>query len=141
MAEFALVLGLWTFALVVACAVADKSPSVLTFLGVLATMGFVLGYAWWFSHVMVDNGKWSAGKVAAFFVLLGLSYLLVPTGVKSGISVVTGILLRFLALVMRITLDAVKAAITFTTWTRVVLVTMGLIFLFVYAPHFYGYGD
>ncbi|RLI50479.1 MAG: hypothetical protein DRO73_03100 [Candidatus Thorarchaeota archaeon] len=67
--------------------------------------------------------------------------MLVPTGVKSGISVVTGILLRFLALVMRITLDTVKAAISLITWTRVVLVTMGLIFLFVYAPHFYGYGD
>ncbi|MHA1652887.1 MAG: hypothetical protein ACTSVT_02735 [Candidatus Thorarchaeota archaeon] len=70
-ADFTLVLGLWTFALVVVCAVADKLPGVLTFLGVLATMGFVLGYAWWFSHVMVDNQRWSAGAVAFFFLNVG----------------------------------------------------------------------
>lgn len=136
-AGFGLTIGLMTYGLMIVCAVADKAG----WTGVAAVivyMTIILGYAWWVSHGLVDNGQWAAGSAAAYFLILFGCYLGIAAGWKKIGGISGNIILGFLARIMKVSVEAIKGAVKFTNWSRVVFIIMALVFL-VYYLHFLTY--
>jgi hypothetical protein len=136
---FAFEISVWTLALIVACAVAEKIPT--GWLGIAAvvfSMGITLGLAWWHAHLLVDNGITNAGAMSWFFLVLSLSYFCMAAGYKKTGGIAAWVIFGFLGWLMGKSIDEIKALIQFTVWSRVVFAIMGVVFL-IYALHFYNY--
>ncbi|MFW9845734.1 MAG: hypothetical protein ACFFD6_03215 [Candidatus Thorarchaeota archaeon] len=136
---FAVEIGLWTLALIITCAVAEKIPTGWAAIAaVVSIMLLTLGIAWMHSHTLVDNGMWNAGAAAWFFLLLSLTYLCMAAGYKKVGGIAAYAIFAFLAFIMETSIEAIKAAIQLTVWSRMVFVTMAIVF-FIYYSHFYSY--
>jgi len=136
---FGLEMGLWTLALIITCAVAEKIPTVwLAIAAIAGVMAITLALAWVHSHQLVDNGIWTAGGASWFFLLLSLTYLCMAAGYNKIGGIAAYVLFGFLAFFMKTSIEAIKAAIQLTVWSRVVFVIMAVAF-FLYFAHFYAY--
>ncbi|NHJ12429.1 MAG: hypothetical protein EAX95_02080 [Candidatus Thorarchaeota archaeon] len=134
-------IALWIYALIMICAVAEKIPT--GWFGIVAVVGFMgitLGLAWIHSHLLVDNGIWTAGAAAWFFLVLGISCFCIAAGLKTIGGVGATVILKALAFAMKTTFEVIKAAIQFTVWSKSVFVILGVLFSCIYYPHFYNYG-
>ncbi|NHI83923.1 MAG: hypothetical protein EAX81_06450 [Candidatus Thorarchaeota archaeon] len=131
----------WIYALILACAIAEKIPTGWGEIAVVVgVMAITLGLAWWNAHLLVDNGIWAAGAAAWFFLTLGISCLCIAAGLKTIGGIGATAILKTLAWAMKTTFEAIKAAIQFTKWSRFVFVLLFVVFVTIYAPHFYNYG-
>ncbi len=139
-AGFSLAIGLMTYALMITCVVAQNPATGFWGIGaVVLGMLAIGGYAWWVSHGLVDNGQWTAGGAALFFFTLALAYFFIAAGLKKVGGISANVLLGFLGWLLGVSVEAMKAAVVFSVWSRIVFIIMGVLFI-VYTAHFLTYG-
>ncbi|MDF1539675.1 MAG: hypothetical protein P1Q69_12315, partial [Candidatus Thorarchaeota archaeon] len=139
-AAFKCSMGLWAFALLVACIVAENAV-LGAISAVVLTVIASLAYAWIGANLLVENGISSAGGMAVYFWILGVSYLAMAAGLKGVGNITSSVLSRILGYLLGITEEAMKAALKFTRATKIIFIMMGLVFIGVFFPYFLNYGS
>ena len=103
---------------------------------VLLTMGLILGYVWYTSHLFVDNGVKSAGSMAFWFELLALAMFCVAAGLKALGGIPANAFMKLIRFIWPLPPGA--ESLTTGIWTSLVFVIMGIAF-FIYYLHFLSY--